>query len=236
MGAVLAVLFEREARAALALRPQRGYRTEDQSLPVVRGRIRLVDQHLKQARYGQPRVHSAGGEHGIDRRAVALTAERGQLVHPAEMLHPKYGLLQVTISRPRGDGEMVELGERGPGGSFGEPSLLDEDLALAFCREAGIGPERCLGLARFSEFRTLRGHGSGDDGGSGEIRTVVKGVVAIHPEEGSGAFERMLARAPLDLPSEPEGVHVEVLNWEAIAGAVHDAQDRQRLKGRVVYH
>ena len=47
LSTVLAVLFEREARAALALRPQRGYRTEDQSLPVVRGRIRLVDQALR---------------------------------------------------------------------------------------------------------------------------------------------------------------------------------------------
>jgi hypothetical protein len=34
---------------------------------------------------------------------IELTAERGQLVHPAEMLHPKYGVVQVTISRPRGD-------------------------------------------------------------------------------------------------------------------------------------
>ncbi|SDO46601.1 5-methylcytosine-specific restriction enzyme subunit McrC [Geodermatophilus sp. DSM 45219] len=47
LSTVLAVLFEREARRALALRPQRGYRTEDQSLPVVRGRIRLVDQALR---------------------------------------------------------------------------------------------------------------------------------------------------------------------------------------------
>jgi 5-methylcytosine-specific restriction enzyme subunit McrC len=47
LSTVLAVLFEREARVALALRPQRGYRTEDQSLPVIRGRIRLVDQALR---------------------------------------------------------------------------------------------------------------------------------------------------------------------------------------------
>jgi 5-methylcytosine-specific restriction enzyme subunit McrC len=47
LSAVLAVLFEREAHQALALGPQRGYRTEDQSLPVVRGRIRLVDQALR---------------------------------------------------------------------------------------------------------------------------------------------------------------------------------------------
>jgi 5-methylcytosine-specific restriction enzyme subunit McrC len=47
LSAVLAVLFEREAQSALALRPPRGYRTEDQSLSVVRGRIRLVDQELR---------------------------------------------------------------------------------------------------------------------------------------------------------------------------------------------
>jgi 5-methylcytosine-specific restriction enzyme subunit McrC len=47
LSTVLAVLFEREAQTALALRPHRGYRTEDQSLPVVRGRIRLVDQALR---------------------------------------------------------------------------------------------------------------------------------------------------------------------------------------------
>ena len=48
---VLAVLFEYEASAAITQRPTRGYRTEDQSLPVVRGRIRLVDQALR--RFGQ---------------------------------------------------------------------------------------------------------------------------------------------------------------------------------------
>ncbi len=47
LSTVLAVLFEREAQQALALGPLRGYRTEDQSLPVVRGRIRLVDQALR---------------------------------------------------------------------------------------------------------------------------------------------------------------------------------------------
>lgn len=31
---------------------------------------------------------------------------------------------RVRVARPGGDGRMVELGERGPGGSFGEPSLL----------------------------------------------------------------------------------------------------------------
>lgn len=47
LSVVLAVLFEQEARTALAQGPVRGYRTEKQALPVVRGRIRLVDQELR---------------------------------------------------------------------------------------------------------------------------------------------------------------------------------------------
>lgn len=100
---------------------------------------------------------------------------------------------------------------------LGEPSLLDEELPLAFCLQAGIGPERCLGLARISEFRRLRG-GDEDDA----MRTLVQGVVAIHPQESSGTFERMRAMAPVELaPEAAAGVHVEVLNWEAIGQAVH---------------
>lgn len=100
----------------------------------------------------------------------------------------------------------------------GEPSVLDEDLALAFCLEAGIGPERCAGLARFCEFRALAGSGDGETGG--DIVTIVRGIVALHPADGSGAFERLRAAAPI-LLGPPEGVHIEVLNWRAVAAAVH---------------
>lgn len=44
---ILAVLFEQEARDAFAQGPLRGYRTEDQSLPVVRGRLRVVEQETR---------------------------------------------------------------------------------------------------------------------------------------------------------------------------------------------
>ncbi len=47
LSGVLAVLFAAEARSALAGGPLRGYRTEDQTLPVVRGRLRLRDQELR---------------------------------------------------------------------------------------------------------------------------------------------------------------------------------------------
>lgn len=45
--AVLAGLFSAEATRALAAGPLRGYRTEEQTLPVVRGRIRLREQELR---------------------------------------------------------------------------------------------------------------------------------------------------------------------------------------------
>lgn len=50
--AVLAVLFAHEAATAMAAGPLRGYRSEDQTLPVLRGRVRLREQHLR--RFGLP--------------------------------------------------------------------------------------------------------------------------------------------------------------------------------------
>jgi 5-methylcytosine-specific restriction enzyme subunit McrC len=47
LSTVLAALFAQEAATALASGPLRGYRTEDQSLSVLRGRVRLRDQELR---------------------------------------------------------------------------------------------------------------------------------------------------------------------------------------------
>lgn len=47
ISAVLAVLFAQEAATAMAAGPLRGYRSEDQTLPVLRGRVRLREQHLR---------------------------------------------------------------------------------------------------------------------------------------------------------------------------------------------
>lgn len=47
LSAVLAVLFVQEAATSLAAGPLRGYRSEDQTLPVLRGRVRLRDQYLR---------------------------------------------------------------------------------------------------------------------------------------------------------------------------------------------
>lgn len=48
---ILAVLFAQEAADAMVQGPLRGYRSEDQSLPVLRGRLRLREQEMR--RFGQ---------------------------------------------------------------------------------------------------------------------------------------------------------------------------------------
>jgi 5-methylcytosine-specific restriction enzyme subunit McrC len=52
LSSVLAVLFAQEAASAMASGPVRGYRTEEQTLPVLRGRLRMREQHLR--RFGLP--------------------------------------------------------------------------------------------------------------------------------------------------------------------------------------
>lgn len=47
LSAVLATLFAHEAATALAAGPMRGYRTEDQTGPVLRGRLRMREQYLR---------------------------------------------------------------------------------------------------------------------------------------------------------------------------------------------
>ena len=148
-----------------------------------------------------------------DRISQALTAhsEKGR---PVEW--------DIVHSDPEGTSAPLQAtsfaaGEQWVARRVGEPSVLDEELALAFCVSAGIGPEHCAGLARVSEFRALR---DGVDEGGHPVCTLVRGVVAVHPQIDTGAYERMRAAAPLVL-HEPAGVDVEVLNWAAIAAAAH---------------
>ena len=47
LSTVLAVLFALEAQQAMGSGPLRGYRTEEQSLPVLRGRLRMAEQYLR---------------------------------------------------------------------------------------------------------------------------------------------------------------------------------------------
>ncbi len=61
-------------------------------------------------------------------RGSSRTAKAGEVVcRPGDDSDGMYVVLsgRVTLARAGSDGVMVELGERGPGGSFGEPGLLD---------------------------------------------------------------------------------------------------------------
>jgi len=61
-------------------------------------------------------------------RGSSRTAKAGEVVcRPGEDSDGLYVVIagRVTLSRRGSDGRLIELGERGPGGSFGEPGLLD---------------------------------------------------------------------------------------------------------------
>ena len=100
--------------------------------------------------------------------------------------------------------------------AYGDPTVLDEDLALAWLTSAGIAPEACFGIARDvvmeagAELRDMR---AGSTGSVGVAR--VTGVSAFHtaPQQPAG---------PVDVPFDGvAGTHVEVLNWAAIRRVVH---------------
>ena len=102
----------------------------------------------------------------------------------------------------------------------GEPRPLDEDLALDVLARAGIGPERTLGIARDV---TIRKVGGNDDNSQPRILATVRGVhllVAGGAPAATGAPWR-IAEGP------PDGVHLEVLQWDAIAQAVHPVRQRR---------
>lgn len=102
----------------------------------------------------------------------------------------------------------------------GEPTVLDEDLAVALLQAAGVGPERCLGIARVLATRA----GGGGDSSSPFVKMAVVGVQAWVPSDAPvlATAEQLAAAAPIVLsPGPPPGVHVEVLNWVAVAKAIH---------------
>ncbi len=108
--------------------------------------------------------------------------------------------------------------QRWVGRRTGDPSVLDEDLGLAWLSGAGIGPEGCLGLARVLRTKDVS---TGDEGGESYTISHVIGAVALTPVADQASFQKMAAATPLELPIEPAGVHLEVLNWRALARAVH---------------
>jgi hypothetical protein len=93
----------------------------------------------------------------------------------------------------------------------GEPAPLDEDLALHLLTEAGIGPEQTLAIARDV---SITKRSTSDDSMRIEARVDGVHLLATRPVPA--------VAAPLDLrEGPPDGVVVDVLQWDALAVAVH---------------
>lgn len=122
-------------------------------------------------------------------------------------------------ARVRFDGEARWVSRR-----RGEPTVLDEDLVMAWMARAGLGPDRCLGIAREVVMQGSEGwFGLSDTNDPhADLYARVLGVTAFHA---AGATHP--PHAPIDVPFDGvAGTHVEVLNWAAVARAVHPRPQR----------
>ena len=99
---------------------------------------------------------------------------------------------------------------------IGEPRPLDEDLALAYLAQAGLGPERTLGIARHVSIDPYQ------EDTQGYLTAEVYGVHVFHPGPAAAVA------APLEA-GPPAGVRIELLNWDAIAAAVHPVRQHRPL-------
>ena len=151
----------------------------------------------------------------------SLRGERGRVVE-WDIVHAQTAALEPTATAPvvvhfEGDEQWVSR-------RIGEPSVADEDLALAYLASAGIGPDQCLGIARSLAIK----HEGGGDGDTSYTFSRATGVHVFHPAGmGDGVLDQMQRNRPLDVASDsPSGVHMVALNWRAIAKAVHPANHR----------
>ena len=115
----------------------------------------------------------------------------------------------------------------------GEPSILDEDLALAYLVKAGVGPERTLGVARHCVIDPFS-----DVNDQTYISPEIQGVHVFHPVgAGETVAREMAAAAPLTLEGcPPDGVRLDLINWGEVARAVHPVRhQRPRLPSPFPY-
>ncbi len=100
----------------------------------------------------------------------------------------------------------------------GEPSVLDEDLGITLLSLAGMGPDQSLGVTR-----VVRSIVEDQEDSAGRTLISVMGT-AVFGRAGvsDGVRDRLASAAPMALPlGAPAGVVTEVLNWGAVAAAVH---------------
>lgn len=123
----------------------------------------------------------------------------------------------VTGSTPLAVVEF-EAADQLVGRCIGEPSVLDEEIGLAYLRGAGISARQCVGICRQL---AVRHFGGGDDGTPSVVAAVTGAIVFHHADLPTGEAERMRRAAPLTLGADVvDGIHVEVLNWRVISDAL----------------
>ena len=108
----------------------------------------------------------------------------------------------------------------------GQPRPLDEDVALDVLARAGVGPGGTLAVARAVGIRHRDGDG---EAATSRLEATVDGVHVLVPAGASAtAVQGAATGAPWRIPEGPAaGVHVEVLQWDAIAQAVHPVRQRR---------
>ena len=137
------------------------------------------------------------------------------IVHAPTPTLPPAGVPQ----RVRFDGEARWVRRR-----KGDPAVLDEELALAWIAAAGIQPHQCLGIAREVVMQGADGWFSGGDldNESSDVYVRVLGVNVIHTASAAPP-----PSGEIDVPfGGVVGTRVEVLNWAAVARAVHPRPQR----------
>ncbi|MCB1039390.1 MAG: hypothetical protein KDA94_07670 [Acidimicrobiales bacterium] len=150
----------------------------------------------------------------------ALSRERGRYVE-WDVVHAAGAGGVAAASAP--EAVTIDGASRWVARAGGDPSVLDEDLAIAYLAAAGIGPDRTLGLARGMRVRSV---GADAEGNGAETVADVTGIHVLHAapslaSPASTTFDAWSATKPVEVPpSGHPGVHVEVLNWLAIAAAV----------------
>lgn len=120
--------------------------------------------------------------------------------------------------RYRFDGETRWVSRR-----KGERAVLDEDLAIAWLSSVRIGPERCLGVAREVVMQLSDGWFGDSDVANpdADVFARVQGVSVLL------AADVPAPAGEVAVPSDGvPGTHVEVLNWGAVARAVHPRPQR----------
>ena len=156
--------------------------------------------------------------------AVTPSSERGRLVE-WDIVHG--GLPEAPVEVPVVAGYFDAL-HQWVARRRGEPSVLDEDLGLAYLARAGLAAEQCLGIARLCTFVEPKDRWFAIDNSGGEaddgypLVPTVDGVLVFHAGDATPVVDQIRAEAPVPLgPDVLAGTHTEVLNWREVARAVH---------------